>query len=150
PRIVAEVALPWRALGVDGPPAAGQLRMELAATSYHRARWMSWSGLPPAASLQDTTRWHTVRLRRAYANLCLRDETCWLPLPQATRHTETERKDGYCVKVHVRVGTSRIAGQGLFAAQDINKGTRIIQYIGQKISKEETADRLYQGNQSIF
>ena len=46
PRIVAEVALPWRALGVEGPPPAGQLRMELAATSYHRARWMSWSGLP--------------------------------------------------------------------------------------------------------
>jgi len=62
PRIVAEVAVPWRALGVDGPPAAGQLRMELAATSYHRARWMSWSGLPPAVGLQDTTAWHTVRL----------------------------------------------------------------------------------------
>ena len=54
------------------------------------------------------------------------------------------------MKVHVRVGTSRIAGQGLFAAQDIKKGTRIIQYIGQRISKEETADRLYQGNQYIF
>jgi hypothetical protein len=62
PRIVAEVAIPWRALGVEGPPAAGQLRMELAATSYHRARWMSWSGLPPAVGLQDTTAWHTVRL----------------------------------------------------------------------------------------
>jgi hypothetical protein len=62
PRIVAEVALPWHTLGVDGPPAAGQLRMELAATSYHRARWMSWSGLPPAVGLQDTTAWHTVRL----------------------------------------------------------------------------------------
>ena len=50
------------ALGVDGPPATGQLRMELAATSYHRARWMSWSGLPPAVGLQDTAAWHTVRL----------------------------------------------------------------------------------------
>ena len=54
------------------------------------------------------------------------------------------------MKVHVRVGTSRIAGKGLFAAEDIKKGTRIIQYIGQRISKEETADRLYQGNQYIF
>jgi hypothetical protein len=62
PRIIAEVAVPWRALGIDGPPATGQLRMELAATSYHRARWMSWSGLPPAVGLQDTTAWHTVRL----------------------------------------------------------------------------------------
>ena len=64
PRILAEVALPWEALGIDGPPATGQLRMELAATSYHRARWMSWSGLPPAVGLQDTTAWHTVRLGR--------------------------------------------------------------------------------------
>jgi hypothetical protein len=62
PRIVAEVAVPWRALGVEGPPATGQLRMELAATSYHRARWMSWSGLPPAVGRQDPTAWHTVRL----------------------------------------------------------------------------------------
>jgi SET domain-containing protein len=54
------------------------------------------------------------------------------------------------VKIRVWVGTSRIAGKGLFAAQDITKGTRIIQYIGQRISKAETADRLYQGNQYIF
>ena len=54
------------------------------------------------------------------------------------------------MKVHVWVGTSRIAGKGLFAAQNIKKGTRIIQYIGQRISKEETAERLYQGNQYIF
>jgi hypothetical protein len=54
------------------------------------------------------------------------------------------------MKVRVRVGTSRIAGKGLFAAQQIKKGTRIIQYIGQRISKEETAERLYQGNQYIF
>src|SRR5438093_13032821 len=54
------------------------------------------------------------------------------------------------VKIRVWVGTSHIAGKGLFAAQEIKKGTRIIQYIGQKISKEETADRLYQGNQYIF
>ena len=54
------------------------------------------------------------------------------------------------MKVHVWVSTSRIAGKGLFAAQDIKKGTQIIQYIGQKISKEETAERLYQGNQYIF
>ena len=32
----------------------------------------------------------------------------------------------------------------------ITKGTRIIQYIGRRISKEETAERLYQGNQYIF
>lgn len=62
PRIIAEVALPWRALGVDGPPPERQVRMEVAATAYHRARWMSWSGRPPAVGMQDTTGWHTVRL----------------------------------------------------------------------------------------
>jgi len=69
---------------------------------------------------------------------------------QATRCTEIERKDDYSVKIRVWVGTSRIAGKGLFAAQDIKKGTRIIQYIGQRISKEETAERLDRGNQYIF
>ena len=53
------------------------------------------------------------------------------------------------MRIRVWVGTSR-AGKELFAAQHIKKGTRIIQYIGQKISKEETAERLYQGNQYIF
>ena len=47
PRINAEVFLPWHALGMTGPPVDRQLRVELAATAYHRARWMSWSGLPP-------------------------------------------------------------------------------------------------------
>jgi SET domain-containing protein len=52
--------------------------------------------------------------------------------------------------MQVRVGPSRIAGQGLFAAQDIKKGTRIIQYIGAKIPKAERAERLAQGNAYIF
>jgi SET domain-containing protein len=64
-------------------------------------------------------------------------------IAQATRHTEIERKDAYSVKIRVWIGTSRIAGKGLFAAQNIRKGTRIIQYIGQRISKEETAERFY-------
>ena len=61
PRIVAEVALPWSALGVTGPPEP-RLRMEIAATAYHRARWMSWSGQPPAIGMQDVTAWHVVKL----------------------------------------------------------------------------------------
>jgi len=52
--------------------------------------------------------------------------------------------------MQVRVGPSQIAGQGLFAAQDMKKGTRIIQYIGAKIPKEESAERLAQGNAYIF
>ena len=54
------------------------------------------------------------------------------------------------MKIQVRVGPSQIAGQGLFAAQDMKKGTRIIQYIGAKIPKEESAKRLVQGNNYIF
>jgi SET domain-containing protein len=54
------------------------------------------------------------------------------------------------MKIQVRVGTSRIAGQGLFAAQDISKGTRIMQYIGEKISSRERARRLATSNAYIF
>jgi SET domain-containing protein len=54
------------------------------------------------------------------------------------------------VKIRVRVGTSRIAGQGLFAAQDIKKGTSIVEYTGAKISKAESQRQLAQGNAYIF
>jgi hypothetical protein len=54
------------------------------------------------------------------------------------------------VNIRVWVGTSRIAGKGLFAAQDIEKGTRIIQYIGARISKEESLRRLAEGNAYLF
>ena len=54
------------------------------------------------------------------------------------------------MKIQVRVGPSRIAGQGLFAAQDIHKGTQIMQYIGEKISSRERAVRLVAGNAYIF
>jgi len=50
----------------------------------------------------------------------------------------------------VRIGNSHIDGQGLFAAQDIAKGTRIIAYIGEKISRRESARRLEAGNAYIF
>ena len=50
----------------------------------------------------------------------------------------------------VRIGNSRIDGQGLFAAQDITKGTRIIAYIGEKITRKESARRLEVGNAYIF
>ncbi len=62
PRITAEVSLPWNAFGVDGPPPDRRLRVELAATAWHRARWMSWSGLPPAQAMQDSSRWRVVGL----------------------------------------------------------------------------------------
>jgi SET domain-containing protein len=54
------------------------------------------------------------------------------------------------VSILVRVGTSCIAGQGLFAAQNIKKDTRIIRYNGEKISKEESDRRATGGNAYIF
>ena len=64
--------------------------------------------------------------------------------------TDVCQEKGAAVKMQVHVGPSRIAGQGLFAAQDIKKGTRIIQYIGARIPKAESAERLAQGNAYIF
>ena len=54
------------------------------------------------------------------------------------------------MKIRVRVGTSGIAGQGLYAGQDIKQGTKIIRYIGEKITHEESERRLAAGNVYIF
>ena len=54
------------------------------------------------------------------------------------------------MKIRVRVSTSGIAGQGLFAEQDIRQGTKIIRYIGEKITHEESERRLAAGNAYIF
>ena len=62
PRIVAEALLPWRALGLDGPPPSGQLKVEVSATAWFNARWMSLSGLPPRQGSAEPRRWLTVRL----------------------------------------------------------------------------------------
>ena len=50
----------------------------------------------------------------------------------------------------VRVGNSCIDRQGLFATQDIPKATRILAYIGEKITRRESARRLEAGNAYIF
>jgi len=50
----------------------------------------------------------------------------------------------------VRVGTSRIHYEGLFATICLKKGTRIIRYIGEKITKDESNRRLEAGNVYIF
>jgi uncharacterized protein len=54
------------------------------------------------------------------------------------------------VKIRVRVGPSPIAGQGLFAGQEIRQGTKILRYIGEKITQEESDRRLAAGNVYIF
>jgi len=61
PRITVEAVLPWSALGVDGPPPP-PLRMQLAATAFHRSRWMSWNGAPPEAAMQDSSGWREIPL----------------------------------------------------------------------------------------
>jgi hypothetical protein len=62
PRIVAEAMLPWRAFGLDGPPASRQIRVEVSARAWFDARWMSLSGLPPRLSSAEPHRWTALRL----------------------------------------------------------------------------------------
>jgi len=61
PRLVAEARLPWAAAGVTRRPP-DRLRMELAVTAFHRSRWMSTSGHPPAATMQEPGRWRLFSL----------------------------------------------------------------------------------------
>jgi hypothetical protein len=65
PRITVEVSLPWQELGITGPPAQRQLRLMLAVSAWHRSRWMSMSGRPPAEAMRDPTRWSSVALEEA-------------------------------------------------------------------------------------
>jgi hypothetical protein len=65
PRITAEVSIPWHAFGISAPPAPREVRMMLAATAWHRSRWMSWNGLLPEAAMQDPTQWSVVTLGNA-------------------------------------------------------------------------------------
>ena len=54
------------------------------------------------------------------------------------------------MKIQVRVGVSHIDGKGVFAAQPIKKGTRILEYTGEKISRQDATERLARGNVYIF
>jgi hypothetical protein len=62
PRITAEVVIPWSALGVERPSPGARLRAEIAVTSWHRERWMSSSGEPPAAAMDHPESWPAMRL----------------------------------------------------------------------------------------
>lgn len=53
---------------------------------------------------------------------------------------------------YVEVRDSPIHGKGVFAAKDIPKGARVIEYVGVKVSKDEAegiADEQYQKGESI-
>jgi SET domain-containing protein len=66
-------------------------------------------------------------------------------------HYLLQAKDRYPVqKLLLWVGKSAIAGRGLFTAQAIKSGRRIIQYTGEKITKVESDKRLAEGNVYIF
>ena len=54
------------------------------------------------------------------------------------------------MKIRVRVGRSHIDGKGVFAAQPIEKGTWILEYTGEKISRQEATERVAQGNVYVF
>jgi uncharacterized protein len=54
------------------------------------------------------------------------------------------------MKIRVRVGRSPIDGKGVFAAQPIKKGTWILEYTGERISRQEATARLAQGNVYVF
>jgi hypothetical protein len=57
PRILIQVTLPWKALGMSGPPADGRLRVQLAVTAFYRSRWMSLGGIPPAQAMAKLEHW---------------------------------------------------------------------------------------------
>ena len=60
----------------------------------------------------------------------------------STGSTSAHSRRHPLVKMRVRVGPSGIAGQGLFAGQEIKQGTKIIPYIGEKITHEQSERRL--------
>jgi uncharacterized protein len=50
----------------------------------------------------------------------------------------------------VRFGSSTIHGLGAFAKQSLSSGTLILEYLGEKIAKEESVRRCEDNNQYIF
>lgn len=59
-----------------------------------------------------------------------------------TRRRPVARTGRYVTPRHFELRTSPIQGTGAFATTDIPKGTRLIEYVGEKISHDE-ADRRY-------
>ncbi len=93
PRITAEVRIPWDALGVTGPPPRA-LRMELAATAFHGARWMSSSGQAPAAALARPSGWRRVTLQPRLAPKRSQCVSCSAGRRRPTRNGRTGRPIG--------------------------------------------------------
>jgi len=60
-------------------------------------------------------------------------------MPRSARPSRSEAADPI-----IRVRRSKIHGRGVFAARLIPRGTRIIEYVGERVSHAE-ADRRYEG-----
>ena len=65
-----------------------------------------------------------------------------LPLPGSSEPRHIRRA--------YRIGPSPIHGYGLFAERDLCPGEQILEYIGERISKNESIRRCAQGNEFIF
>jgi SET domain-containing protein len=60
------------------------------------------------------------------------------------------RDDEAGMNERIRIGPSPIEGRGLFAAAALPRGARLLEYVGEKISKEESARRCEGWNFCIF
>lgn len=63
PRIAVELTMPWKSAGCEQRNAGDTIRTEIAATAFHRSRWMSLSGQLPVQALSDAASWQTVKLK---------------------------------------------------------------------------------------
>jgi hypothetical protein len=64
PRITAEVTIPWPALGIRPARVPEAIRLAVAVTGFHGARWMTGDGTPPDETLAHPGRWPRVPLGR--------------------------------------------------------------------------------------
>jgi hypothetical protein len=62
PRVIVKAFVPWRQLGLAGPPRADRLRLAFGATAFYRSKWMSLDGQRPDAALAHPETWPSVRL----------------------------------------------------------------------------------------
>ena len=62
PRVTAEMTIPWGDLGIAPPAAGATVRAAVAMTRWHRERWMSLSGKPPAADMANPAGWRVFKL----------------------------------------------------------------------------------------
>jgi SET domain-containing protein len=54
------------------------------------------------------------------------------------------------IRDHIRLGPSPIHGEGVFTRTALAQGARVIEYVGEKITKEESARRCERQNWCIF